>query len=174
MKKNTVIKHTTSTGIPVEIMIERIYGDEPVRYFCDGTPIMTTHFEDQYSIEILYEGKSYRSHIDYNDKAPGGRGLSLEPGKLLCLPPEKWEEVDKAISERLGGVLTPFECETIAEVKAAIKSGHIMPRDELIKKRKHYDDVFNEGGYGFNPYEDYVSAEHVERIKSKFPDQFND
>ena len=173
MKKITVINHTTSEGNPVEIKIERIYGTEKVRVNLDGDIFKTEEFQDCYYMDVVYDGKTKRfCHIQYDEKAPGGRYIRLYGRDALCLPAEKWEEVDKAINERLTEELSPFEVEEIEDVKEAIENGRIMPKAELDARCDEYNRIVNEGGSGFNPYFKFRAKEYVERVMAKFPEHF--
>lgn len=173
MKKTTEINHSTSVGKAVKIIIERIQGSEPYRIWDDGYEVIVNRYENTYYMTVEYEGKTYNHRrITYSSKAPGGRYINLYGNVSLCLPEEKWAEIDNAISEKISEEMSPSDKNEIKAVQTALERGWVMPKNELFKRRKEYNDFMNEGGEGFNPYDSYLSSEYVDRIKKAFPDHF--
>ena len=173
MTKTTTINHTFSNGKDIKLTIERIHGWEPVVYNLDGDKFDGKEFQDRYTMSAEYDGKTYTGLRPVeNPKAPFGRTIKLTRQIGVCFPLEKWSEIDAAIAEKLTEELSPKDASAIKEVKEAIASNKVLPREVLEKKRHDYDRTFNEGGEGYNPYNSYVAAEWAEHIKAQFPEHF--
>lgn len=88
----------------------------------------------------------------------------------IALSDGVYNKIKAAITENF--MVSPEVEKEIEEVKAAIKAGHVLPLAELTAKRKKYKRDMLEGDYGYNPFDNYISSEKVERMKSKYPDRF--
>lgn len=48
-----------------------------------------------------------------------------------------------------------------------IQEGKVLPKKERESKKMRYDTDFNEGGEGYNPYDEYITKEYADYIISK-------
>ena len=97
----------------------------------------------------------------------------LSDGRVcVTVPDEIAKQIWAAEKERLSDELPPCIASSIQRAKKAIEEGRVLPSSELNKKRKAYNDLQNEGGEGYNPYDDYLTLDYITYLKKEFPDQF--
>ena len=97
----------------------------------------------------------------------------LSNGRVcVAVPDEIANQIFEAEREQLTDELSPATMASIKEAKAAISEGRVMPKAELSKKRKEYNNMYNEGAEGYNPFDYYLTTEYVEHLKAEHPNQF--
>ena len=170
MKKTTEINFTTKSGHSVKAVIDRIQGMEKTKVWVDQY-IETEVYKDDYTIKVAMDGDNL--HECELTKMQGYDVLRYVEGRKamnIAMPADIYEQVKAAITEEFAE--NPEAEEEIAEVKAAIEAGHVLPLAELRAKRQEYKRTMLEGGEGYNPYDSYITAETVARVKAEHPDRF--
>lgn len=175
MKKTTLIQ-TSLADEKIKIIIDRVWGTE--RKVIGEENTTTVKFADDYSISLIILTDSYYKEsdnvkIEESPTAPAGRILRLEDNTSIELPPEIWEEIDEAITEKLNDELPLWITNKIRKAKECITSGHVLPENELKAKLAEdweikEDDITSL----FSPYSDWMSTEEIEKLKKDYPAHF--
>lgn len=175
-KKDTTIKYTTQSGKNVTIIVHRMYGSY-IEHHHDsenGLDYDTTEFADDQYLDVEIEGVCKFSPKYLPEmKHPKYDVYYLSNDRMvLAVPDDIAKQIFEAESEKLTDELSPATMASIQEAKAAISEGRVMPKDELSKKRKEYNNMYNEGAEGYNPFDYYLTTEYVEHLKAKYPNEF--
>ena len=95
-------------------------------------------------------------------------------GGRYCVgvPDDIAKRIWEASFERLTDEISPIDRLMIDAAKKAIESNKVLPFSELTKKRREYNNLYNEGVEGYNPYDSYMTAEQVAHVKKSFPNLF--
>lgn len=141
-----VVKDTA--WVDQEVEIERIVNNSTVEISLDGGKFVQAQY---------CKFKGYDTFV-YGDE-------KTKRYTRIVIPSDKLEEVRNLQSERLIEELSSDEKESIKEVVKAVKAGLVLPYAELIEKRKEYRKELLEGGEGFNPYDYYITQEHLDYMK---------
>jgi hypothetical protein len=174
--KDTTIKFTTKSGKEVIVTIHRKYGAY-VEHHHDsenGIDYDTNEFANYREISVEVPGVcKFKTQYLPDMKHPKINMYYLSDGRYCVgVPDEIAEQIREAESERLTDELSPKEVASIREAKKAIENGHVLPASELNRKRMAHNNLYNEGGEGYNPFDYYLTAEYVEHLKAEYPDQF--
>lgn len=175
MKKTSNFDYQFSNGWIVQIKVERTYGFFQTTF--DGLP--STEFVNYHTLYITLP------ELGYNQCQPSQYYLDENGVYNICVDNPKTKkrhrlQLSKELSalihaasiERLTDEIPPEDMKDIRKVKNALSSNRVIPNDELKCKRKQHDDQYNEGGEGYNPFDSYVSAEFMDYMKKKYPEQF--
>ena len=177
MIKTSNFTYQTSTGLAVEISVERIYGSRIDNvYTDDGTYVDIESFDDSYNIYVTFEKYGIKNQSTYIDKRGDYTVVVAEINRrqktAIVMPDDIAKQVIEATKEVLSEEISSYDFLEIVAAKEAISTNKVLPVAELKAKREQYNNMFNDGGEGFNPYDDWMSAESVDCIKSKFPNKF--
>lgn len=170
MRKTTEINFKTKSGRDVRVVIDRVQGMEKEKVWVDQY-LETNIYKDDYTIKVAMDNDNF--HECELSKMQGYDVLRYVEGRKaynIALSDGIYNKIKAAITENF--MVSPEVEKEIEEVKTAIKAGHVLPLAELTAKRKKYKRDMLEGGYGYNPFDNYISSEKVERMKSKYPDRF--
>ena len=174
--KDTTIKFTSKSGKEVIVTVHRKYGAY-VEHHHDsenGIDYDTNEFANDQSITVEVPGVcKFETKYLPDMKHPKINMYYLSDGRVcVAVPDEIAKQIFEAEKERLTDELAPSTIAYIQEAKAAIKDGRVMPKAELSKKRREYNNMYNEGAAGYNPFDNYLTTEYVEDLKSEYPDKF--
>lgn len=174
--KDTKIEFVSKSGKQVIVTVHRKYGPY-VEHHHDsenGIDYDTNEFADDKEILVEVPGvcKFSNRHLP-EMKHPKINMYYLSDGRVgVAVPEEIAKQIWAAEKERLSDELPPSIASSIQLAKKAIEEGRVLPSSELNKKRKAYNDLQNEGGEGYNPYDDYLTLDYITYLKKEFPDQF--
>lgn len=175
--KDTRIEYCTQSGKRVAVNVRRVYGSYTERHHDseNGVDYDTERFADESEITVDVEGVcKFRTKYLPEAKHPKINMHYLSDGRVtVAVPDDAAEKIWSAERERLNDELSPSARESVEKVKKAVMDGRVAPEQELVKKRRAYNKTQNEGGEGYNPYDDYLTEEYVAYVKSEYPDQFN-
>lgn len=174
--KDTTIKFTSKSGKEVIVTVHREYGAYIEHHHDseDGIDYDTNEFaNDSYiSVEVPGVCKFDTKYLP-DMKHPKINMYYLSNGRYcIGVPDDIAEQIRKAEEEHLTDEISPRMAAAIQEAKTAISNGWVLPVAELNKKRGEYNNAFNEGGEGYNPFDEYLTAEYVAKLKKDYPDQF--
>ena len=98
-------------------------------------------------------------------------GCATHPGVVYIVS----EEVAKAIVSDMEIVVNAKKRKSLDEEYTYLTNekahGRVMPLKEKQAKAKEYDQAFNEGGEGYNPYHYYVSQEHYDEFMARYSEE---
>lgn len=174
--KDTTIKYTTQSGKEVIVTVHRKYGAY-VEHHHDsenGIDYDTNEFANDSTISVEVPGVcKFETKYLPDMKHPKINMYYLSSGKYCVgVPDEIAKQIREAEKEQLTDELSPSVKASIKEAKAAISDGRVLPAAELNRKRRAHNNLYNEGGEGYNPFDYYLTAEYVERLKAEYPNQF--
>jgi hypothetical protein len=174
--KDTRIEYLTQSGKNVIIIVHREYGSYVEQHHDseNGIDYDTNEFADksEISVEVVGVCKFNTCYLP-KVKHPKIDMYYLSGGRFtVAVPDDVAKQIWNAEKERLNDEFSPSVKTLINEAKKAIKKGMVLPASELNKRRKSYNDLQNEGGDGYNPYDYYMTAEHIEHIKNEYPEHF--
>lgn len=178
--KDTTIKWRTQSGKDVIVKVHRQYGSY-IEHHHDsenGIDYTTNEFANNSTIDVEVVGVcKFRTKYLPSTKHPKINMYYLAgeySGKnhVVAVPDDVAEQIRTAESELLTDELSPSVRADINAAKKAIIDNKVLPAAELNRKRRDYNNLYNEGGDGFNPYDYYLTAEHVSNLKQQYPDQF--
>lgn len=174
--KDTTIKFVSKTGKDVIVTVHRKYGAY-VEHHHDsenGIDYDTNEFANDQSITVEVPGVcKFETKYLPDMKHPKVNMYYLSDGRVcVTVPDEIAQQIFEAEEERLTDELSPSTIANIKEAKAAINDGRVLPKDELSKKRREYNNLYNEGAEGYNPFDCYLTTEYVEYLKAEYPNQF--
>ena len=174
--KDTTIKFTTQSGKEVIITVHRKYGAYVEHHHDseDGIDYDTNEFAATQEILVDIPGVCKFTNIYLPKmKHPKFGVYYLSDGRnCVAIPDDIAKQIWAAEEERLTDELSPATMASIQEAKAAISEGRVMAKAELSKKRKEYNNMYNEGAEGYNPFDYYLTTEYVEHLKAEYPEQF--
>ena len=174
MKKISEVSYKTQSGHSVVVRVTKVH--EVVKD--------TVWVDQEVEIERVVENSLVEVSLD------GGAFVEAQIGKFkgfdilgygdtktmrytrIVIPSDKLEEVRNLQSERLIDELSSEEKESIKDTLNAVSAGLVLPYAELIEKRKEYRNEFLEGGEGYNPYDSYITREHLDYMKKRYPKEF--
>lgn len=174
--KDTIIKFMSKSGKEVIVTVHREYGAY-IEHHHDsenGIDYDTNEFaNDSYiSVEVPDVCKFNTKYLP-DMKHPKINMYYLSSGcYCVGIPDDIAEQIHKAEKERLTDEISPSMAAAIRKAKAAICNGKVLPATELNRKRRQYNNAFNDGGEGYNPFDDYLTAEYVAILKKDYPNQF--
>lgn len=174
--KDTTIKFTSKSGKEVIVTVHRKYGAY-VEHHHDsenGIDYDTNEFANDQDITVEVPGVcKFETKYLPEMKHPKINMYYLSNGRYcVAVPDEIANQIFEAERERLTDELSPATMSSIKEAKAAIREGRVMAKAELSKKRKEYNNMYNDGAEGYNPFDYYLTAEYVEHLKAEYPAQF--
>ena len=174
--KDTTIKFNSKSGKEVIVTVHRKYGSY-VEHHHDsenGIDYDTNEFANDQSITVEVTGVcKFETKYLPEMKHPKINMYYLSNGRVcVAVPDDIAKQIFEAEREQLTEELSPATIVSIQEAKAAISKGHVLPKAELSKKRKEYNNLYNDGAEGYNPFDYYLTAEFVENLKAQYPDKF--
>lgn len=174
--KDTTIKFTSKSGKEVIVTVHRKYGAYIEHHHDseDGIDYDTNEFaNDSYiSVDVPSVCKFCTKYLP-DMKHPKINMYYLSDGRYCVgVPDEIAEQIRKAEEEHLTEDIPASDAAEIQMAKAAIKNNRIMPAAQLRAEWKKYNDLYNEGAEGYNPFSDYISEERLAAIKAKYPEKF--
>ena len=174
--KDTTINFTSKSGKEVIVTVHRKYGAY-VEHHHDsenGIDYDTNEFANDQDITVEVPGVcKFETKYLPEMKHPKINMYYLSNGRVcVAVPDEIANQIFEAEREQLTDELSPATLASIKEAKAAISEGRVMPKAELSKKRKEYNNMYNEGAEGYNPFDYYLTTEYVEHLKAEHPNQF--
>lgn len=174
--KETTINFTSKSGKEVIVTVHRKYGAY-VEHHHDsenGIDYDTNEFANDHDITVEVPGIcKFETKYLPEMKHPKINMYYLSNGRVcVAVPDEIANQIFEAEREQLTDELSPATIASIQEAKAAISEGRVMPKAELSKKRKEYNNLYNEGAEGYNPFDSYLTTEYVEQLKAEYPNQF--
>lgn len=176
MEKITEIKYKLQSGKEVFIKIRRTHGFEKETNYADGYNMEISVFKDNYSIYIAVPEMGLAEKDCILSKS-GQLDILKYWDRHQCysfaLPEDILKKIHSTIKERLTLEVSPETKNLIETIKGAISSNMVLPESQRKKKEKEHNDIFNDGGSGYNPYIYYVSQETVDQLKSDYPEQFD-
>jgi len=174
--KDTTIKFTSKSGKEVFVTVHRKYGAY-VEHHHDsenGIDYDTNEFANDHDITVEVPGVcKFETKYLPDMKHPKINMYYLSNGRVcVAVPDEIANQIFEAEREQLTDELSPATMASIKEARAAISEGRVMAKAELSKKRKEYNNMYNEGADGYNPFDYYLTTEYVEHLKAEYPNQF--
>jgi hypothetical protein len=174
--KTTKITYNTPSGKVVNVEVLRKYGVEnAVNHDSENGidyPIKQFVSEAVIGVEVVGMCK-FKTRCLPKNKHPKFGVYYLSDGRnTVAVPDDIAQQIWQASEERLTKDLPPYILQSIAEAKDAIKHGRVLPSDKLSSLRKKYNSANNEGGEGYNPYDYYLTEEHILSLKERFPECF--
>ena len=174
--KDTTINFTSKSGKEVIVTVHRKYGAY-VEHHHDsenGIDYDTNEFANDHDITVEVPGVcKFETKYLPEMKHPKINMYYLSNGRYcVTVPDEIANQIFEAEREQLTDELSPATMASIKEAKAAISEGRVMAKAELSKKRKEYNNMYNEGADGYNPFDYYLTTEYVEHLKVEYPAQF--
>ena len=174
--KDTTINFTSKSGKEVIVTVHRKYGAY-VEHHHDsenGIDYDTNEFANDHDITVEVPGVcKFETKYLPEMKHPKINMYYLSDGRVcVAVPDEIANQIFEAEREQLTDELSPATMASIQEAKAAISEGRVMAKAELSKKRKEYNNMYNEGTEGYNPFDYYLTTEYVEHLKAEYPAQF--
>jgi hypothetical protein len=174
--KDTTINFTSKSGKEVIVTVHRKYGAY-VEHHHDsenGIDYDTNEFANDHDITVEVPGVcKFDTKYLPEMKHPKINMYYLSNGRYcVAVPDEIANQIFEAEREQLTDELSPATMASIKEAKAAISEGRVMAKAELSKKRKEYNNMYNEGADGYNPFDYYLTTEYVEHLKAEYPAQF--
>ena len=174
--KDTIIKFTTKSGRDVIITVHRKHGAyvEHIHDTENGIDYDVNRFaNDSYlTVEVPGVCKFNPKYLP-EVRHPKINMYYLSDGRTCVgVPDDVAKQIWAAERERLTDKLSKREIANIDNAKAAIAESRVLPAEELNKKRREYNNLYNEGGEGYNPFDMYLTAEYIEYLKSVYPDRF--
>lgn len=174
MKSQKTFNYELKSGKKVEVIVTRIYGNEMVKINADGHICEFEKFKNEFTIEVSapelnVKGSGYLSTRDQNQNH---YQVIVVGNQLMVMPDDLAEQVIAATKEILTEELDPVAVKIVERVKKAIESNNVLPQNEINKLKNKYNNDFNEGGEGFNPYDYYMSQEEVSDVKTKYSTYF--
>lgn len=174
--KETTIRFTAKTGKEVIVTVHRKYGAyvEHHHDMEDGIDYDTNEFANDSYITVEVPGVvKFETKYLPDMRHPKIKMFYLSNGRFcIGVPDDVAEQIRKAEEEHLTEEISPRIAAAIEEAKEAIVNGWVLPAAELNKKRTQYNDAFNEGGEGYNPFDNYLTDEYVASLKKDYPNQF--
>lgn len=174
--KDTTIKYTTQSGKEVIVTVHRKYGAYVEHHHDseDGIDYDTKEFANDSTISVEIPGVcKFETKYLPEMKHPKINMYYLSGDRVcVAVPDEIANQIFEAEREQLTDELSPATMASIKEAKAAISDGRVLPSAELNRKRKAHNNLYNEGGEGYNPFDYYLTSEYVERLKAEYPNQF--
>lgn len=184
-KKETTVKWTLSSGKEATAIISAEAGawDDERRLDGDLISVMRTPSLHK-NIKVYVDNKKVE---DINDFFTAEKSLpgdcAAKCGKVGVLP-AVWSVIDAAQKSILNDVTADTEYSVLTkkenEIKKDKETRHAqsiidrhntqkekLTAKEIASRRRNYNNVHNEGGDGYNPYDDYVSTDQYNAIKNK-------
>lgn len=174
--KDTTIKFTSKSGKEVIVTVHRKYGAY-VEHHHDsenGIDYDTNEFANDQDITVEVPGVcKFETKYLPEMKHPKINMYYLSNGRVtVAVPDEIAKQIFEAEKEQLTEELSPATIASIQDAKAAISEGRVMPKAELSMKRKEYNNMYNEGEEGYNPFDNYLTTEYIEQLKAEYPEKF--
>ena len=174
--KDTTTKFTTQSGKQVIVTVHRKYGAYVEHHHDseDGIDYETNEFANDSYISVEVPGVcKFETKYLPDMRHPKINMYYLSNGRYcIGIPDDIAEQIRKAEEEHLTDEISPRMTAAIQEAKTAINNNWVLPAAELNKKRREYNNAFNEGGEGYNPFDNYLTAEYVASLKKDYPKQF--
>lgn len=176
MRKSSEIRFKTQRGSEVVIEVVRNQGIETVDTNLDGDILREDKYIDNSYVFVTIESlKVNRFMVDapYFSENHNCYVINFGKGRLVAIPEEVYNEIIRLSEENID-VAESVEKEEVSEieikkeyVKKMIEEGKVLPKKERESKKMRYDTDFNEGGEGYNPYDEYITKEYADYILSK-------
>lgn len=176
MRKSSEIRFKTQRGSEVVIEVVRNQGIETVDTNLDGDILSEDKYiENSYVFVTIESLNVNRFMVDapYFYEKHNCYVINLGKGRLVAIPEEVYNEIIRLSEEKID-VAESVEKEEVSEievkkeyVKKMIEEGKVLPKKDLESKKIKYDIDFNEGGEGYNPYNEYITKEYAGYILSK-------
>lgn len=174
--KDTTIKFVSKSGKEVIVTVHRKYGAY-VEHHHDsenGIDYDTNEFANDQSITVEVPGVvKFDTKYLPEMKHPKVNMYYLSNGRVcVTVPDEIAKQIWDAERETLTDEIAPSVKASIKEAKDAISNGRVLPKAELSKKRREYNNLYNEGAEGYNPFDYYLTVEYIDHLKAEYPNQF--
>lgn len=150
MKTKTTQFHWQGMTASADITVSRQQGYFTERVFNDGDSYNKQTYTEGAQIMVLFAGKRYYGQL-IETRGHKCVGFDDEKGKgrLIAVGEEMYNAIDAACKEELG------ESQPAKPAKPEMSDEE---REDLTRKAREYDNAFNEGGYGYNPYRAKLEA----------------
>lgn len=176
MRKSSEIRFKTQRGSEVVIEVVRNQGRETFNNNLDGDIFEEERYIDNAYVFITIDSFGYERFMvqapRFSEKF-NCYVIDLGKGKLVAIPEEVYNEIIRLSEENID-VAESVKKEEASEievkkeyVKKMIEEGKVLPKKDLESKKIKYDIDFNEGGEGYNPYDEYITKEYADYILSK-------
>ena len=166
--KSTDICYNLKSGKKVTIKIIREQGYKNSIIDLDGDKCGSREYIDDFEIYITIEGMPINNrevaHMPYwsgrHNAYVFGLGEINNSMVYLALPTDIYNRVIELIREDIAATNRTSKKIKTEEM---VEKGQVLPEAELEAKKKEYDDLYNEGGEGYNPYDYYMIKEDVNK-----------